>query len=383
VEVWAACLEIDRPRALKALARLVAAVALALLFAAVLRFAASQVAAAAAAALLGWPAARLVEAALLASGGVIGLGVCAFAWSRLAVSGRVAAVAVAGALLFHGARYRDSLREGAVSPFAPGIVALTPDGTVDDDNPMRPRLRYRLNRWGFREPDFALAHPPTTLRGVVIGDSYVFGIGVPPDETLPVHLRAALAARHPGAAVEVINLGMPGDNVRAHVDLALAAEARLQPDFLVLALTLPNDLSAWDWPTEYRAAHRASLYSLARYLCGSQLASTLWGVRLLQSGATPPGIAAFSAEVDRLYRARGATPLPTVVLAYRFGAPWLDGAFANRPATRLLSEVGSDEDYLPGDGHPSAHGNRAFAARVADALYRIPDFAAALRQAAR
>jgi len=370
---------------LKVLARLAAAVALALLFAAVVRFTASQLAAAAAAALLGWPAARLVEGALLASGGIMALGVCAFAWSRLAVSGRFAAVAVAGALLFHGVAYRESLREGAVASFAPGIVALTPDGTVDDDNPMRPRLRYRLNHWGFREPDFALAHPPATLRGVVIGDSYVFGIGVPPDQTLPVHLRAALASRHPGAAVEVLNLGMPGDNIRAHVDLALEARARLEPDFLVLALTLPNDLSAWDWPTEYRAAHRVSPYSLARYLCGSQLASTLWGVRLLSSGATPESIAAFSAEIDRLYRAGGEGPLPTVVLAYRFGAPWLDGAFASRPATRLLSEVGSDEDYLPGDGHPSAHGNRAFAALVAQALDEQPAFAAALgaRHAAR
>jgi len=100
-----------------------------------------------------------------------------------------------------------------------------------------------LNALGFRGPDFALAKPEGAVRVAVIGDSFVFGAGIDGGDTLAVKLDAELRRRFPDARVEVLNLGVPGNNLGSHVDLYEAATAQLDPDVVVLGLTLVNDLS--------------------------------------------------------------------------------------------------------------------------------------------
>jgi len=69
-------------------------------------------------------------------------------------------------------------------------------------------------RWIYRPQ---LNHPgaPTLL---CLGDSHTFGVGVPVDRTYPAQLERLLAAQ--GLAVNVVNLGVPGQNtsqIRRHL----------------------------------------------------------------------------------------------------------------------------------------------------------------------
>lgn len=52
-----------------------------------------------------------------------------------------------------------------------------PRATIEENYPRRDRHTYRTNSLGFRGPEWSEAKAPGTVRGVVIGDSMVFGSG--------------------------------------------------------------------------------------------------------------------------------------------------------------------------------------------------------------
>ena len=180
-----------------------------------------------AAVLLRWPRERMLTSAFRALLAVMALPVALFAWHRLAKEAP-AWIPLALVTLWVGSKYLDSIRDNDHFVFAPGIVTLSPGKSVEDHNPNRPQYPYHINALGFREPEWTAERRQGVTRGVVIGDSYVFGIGVPADETLPRHLGDALRARHPGRDIEVLNLGMPGNNFASYVDLYRAARQRLR-----------------------------------------------------------------------------------------------------------------------------------------------------------
>jgi hypothetical protein len=66
--------------------------------------------------------------------------------------------------------------------------------------------RVRTNAEGWRGPDYDPSPPPGTRRILALGDSVVFGWGVPEQEGVCAHLERALQARD-GGPVEVINTG--------------------------------------------------------------------------------------------------------------------------------------------------------------------------------
>src|SRR5262249_9888906 len=63
---------------------------------------------------------------------------------------------------------------GSLSTYAPNM-------SWTEYHPVRPQITYRTNSFGFREPDFVEKKPSATTRVVLVGDSYVFGIGVDND----------------------------------------------------------------------------------------------------------------------------------------------------------------------------------------------------------
>ncbi len=77
-------------------------------------------------------------------------------------------------------------------------------------------------------------------RVVFIGDSFIFGVGVPDYETLPFYLSAYLRQYRPDLAVEMVNLGVYGANTQQYVQLSEIG-ARYQPDVVVLGFTIAND----------------------------------------------------------------------------------------------------------------------------------------------
>lgn len=281
---------------------------------------------------------------------------------------RFAVAAVAAVLALHlGAGYAESLHERRPGAFA-GLATYPPHDGFHDDFPGRPALDYRTNALGFREPEIAVEKAPGVLRVALVGDSYVFGMGVPLDGTLSAHLSAELARR--GARAEVLNLGLPGHNLATHVTLYAAAGTHLHADVAVVCLTLPNDLSTWDSQDERRDASRPSLYSAARHFLGTAAAPALWGRLLLSERVTPEGLAHLDDQAARLAVLARSPGAPRLFLfPFRPAEPEVERRLAAvEGARRIAPPLEAEGDFIPGDGHPTSAGNRRFAAHIAAAV---------------
>lgn len=272
------------------------------------------------------------------------------------------------------------------------LTTLPPSTSFVEDYPARPKIRYEVNRWGLRGADFAEQKSAGSVRVAVAGDSFVFGSGVEADATITAGIDARLRERFPHLApfgqrradagsglaadgsprrteLEVINLGIPGDNLASHFAKLRIAEERLGADALVLCLTLPNDLSEWDGQEERRSQARPSAFSLASLLFGYNAVVTFWGERLLVRELTDEGLAFLEREVTTYADARRPGSKPLVVFAYSFEDPRVTALLMRLPNTVLVRPVPRDEaHFIPGDGHPTALGNDVFSRAIVAAF---------------
>ncbi len=113
----------------------------------------------------------------------------------------------------------------------------------------------RINRDGFRERELATPPPAGTFRVVGLGDSQMFGWGVPAEATYLRVLEERLAARGDPAVYETVNLAVPGYNAAMEVATYRAVGRRLEPDLVLVGLMgndvdLPNFMkrSSLTWP---------------------------------------------------------------------------------------------------------------------------------------
>jgi hypothetical protein len=83
----------------------------------------------------------------------------------------------------------------------------------------RPHVLYTYNSSGFRGPEWSGTREPDTTRIALIGDSFVFGSGVEAGDTLDRALAGRLSEVSPARRFEVLNLGVPGNNIASHVKL--------------------------------------------------------------------------------------------------------------------------------------------------------------------
>jgi hypothetical protein len=213
-------------------------------------------------------------------------------------------------------------------------------------------------------------------RIALIGDSFVVGYGVRSNETLGEQLRGALAAAGASRPLEVLNLGVPGDNLPEHVDEYLAVRDRLSPDVVVLCLTLPNDLSDWGRQRELASAAGPSAYSAARFLVGAELAAWSWGARYLGTAVDHRTRAILERELARLGAARGPADPPLVLFTWFEDDADVRARTSGWRATWVAPRVAMRaEMILPGDGHPSSVGAAAGAAAVSGLFAGTPDLA--------
>ena len=325
---------------------------------------------AASATLLGGGAASLGAAAGAALGCTLAASIAGALLARLATRGRRAAILALVALAYVGAGYPRSLPPDDLHRFG-SLSTAAPGSSFTDTFPARPRITYHVNAAGFREPAFAIERQPGVVRGVLVGDSYVFGVGVEPDGTLSSNLEAELRRRRPDRRFEVLNLGIPGDNLASHVSLYEEAAARLDPQIAVVCLTLPNDLSRWDDQVARDEARRAGAFSVARWLVG-EAAVPLWDHLLLDRSITPAGLAHLDGELGRLARIHAAAPAAPALFLLTYGRvdPRLSERLARVEGAKLVDGDAAPGDFIPGDGHPTAAGNKRFAAWIAEAIER-------------
>jgi hypothetical protein len=118
--------------------------------------------------------------------------------------------------------------------YEPAVFArhvLTPE--IRELTGPRPGQTYRINRRGYRGPDFEWEKPPGVTRVIVYGGSTVFDIDGREGEDWP-HLVERELRRRGFPAVEVINAGIPGHASFESVGRFFAEGHLLRPDFVVL-----------------------------------------------------------------------------------------------------------------------------------------------------
>lgn len=101
-------------------------------------------------------------------------------------------------------------------------------------------VRYQRTSRGFRGSEIPIAAKPGVTRMGMVGDSFVFGEGVWQERTLPAQIQDLL-----GDEYDVLNLGLPGANFQADVQLATAAAGQLGCRRVVVVF-VPNDVALSD-----------------------------------------------------------------------------------------------------------------------------------------
>ncbi|HUN59585.1 MAG TPA: SGNH/GDSL hydrolase family protein [Candidatus Binataceae bacterium] len=102
----------------------------------------------------------------------------------------------------------------------------------------------RINADGFRGPDYARPKPPGVVRVAVLGDSYVEAIQVAEDKTFTAVIGRELAncPALKGKRVEALNFGVDGYGTAQELFSLRAKVWSYQPDIVVLAIFLGNDI---------------------------------------------------------------------------------------------------------------------------------------------
>jgi hypothetical protein len=109
----------------------------------------------------------------------------------------------------------------------------------------------RVNRWGYRGPDWTPVKPNGTLRIAVLGDSFIEAQQVPEQETgcevIQHELRRALSNAASGhyrglKRVEVMNFGVDGYGTAQEFFTLVEGVWKFSPDIVVLAFFPGNDI---------------------------------------------------------------------------------------------------------------------------------------------
>ncbi|HET9229200.1 MAG TPA: GDSL-type esterase/lipase family protein [Thermoanaerobaculia bacterium] len=125
-----------------------------------------------------------------------------------------------------------TVSRGLYEPDPPRRYRIAPGFHGSISNQVEFDTEVSTNRVGLRGPEVG---PKRGLRILALGDSFTFGVGADQEETWPARLSEILGA-------EVLNAGAPGFGVPDAVAWYEAYGSQLDPDVVVLAVFLANDL---------------------------------------------------------------------------------------------------------------------------------------------
>ncbi len=261
-------------------------------------------------------------------------------------------------------------------------------------------IRLRTNGLGLRaEP------PPFTGRPrvLVLGDSYLFGWGVPRDIMATTQLEARLRSVYPGA--QVINACVPGYGLGQALTQWKRVAGAVDPDLVLVSLSLANDGAdelryrrfLQDPEAGYHAGPRDPGSAFSRAIRASRVLSWLddhtLALQLNLQGAGPAATNLMESRIRELAAAVSPRPLVLLLLPRQAeveptGARGLLVPVFTRSARRMATKAGTEEWvarvidvtpalrrgrgsldlFLAGDSHWGAAGNRVVADTLAQAL---------------
>jgi lysophospholipase L1-like esterase len=96
------------------------------------------------------------------------------------------------------------------------------------------------NSHGFRDREWAREKNADELRVVVLGDSFIEGMGAGADNTLPFHLGAILAGALRGRRVTVMNGGIAGSDPVHNLNALTGVFLDLTPDIVVQSINVSD-----------------------------------------------------------------------------------------------------------------------------------------------
>ncbi len=100
---------------------------------------------------------------------------------------------------------------------------------------------FHTNSLGFRGPDVPFGRSDETKRIVVIGDSFVAGVGVADEAVFTGKLQQQL--REQQSTVDVVNLGRSGSSTIRELDIYRRFGRKFRPQIVVLIFFIGNDLA--------------------------------------------------------------------------------------------------------------------------------------------
>lgn len=129
---------------------------------------------------------------------------------------------------------------GFYIPDPPGRYRLSPGYRGSIYNRAEYSNEIRINQAGLRGPEVG-SSSDEILRVLVVGDSFVFGVGVEDTDTFTALLPARLGA-HDKPAAEGLNAGIPAFGVPDAESWFRRHGVKLEPDVVALVIFLGNDL---------------------------------------------------------------------------------------------------------------------------------------------
>jgi lysophospholipase L1-like esterase len=318
-----------------------------------------------------------LDAALAVAALTVSAAALRFARSRR-LGFRPAAPALGALALLAAFGWKGTLRHAPYHDFH-GVWTSTPSQSWTDTRPSLPHITYRHDRRGFRGAGFEEKKPPGRLRIALVGDSFIFGLGVEENETLKARLDERLARRGLADKIEVLNLGIAGTNLATHVKMYAVAHEELGADVIVMGVFEDNDLSEWDLEDEVDELARPSLFSLGCFLLGERPTVVLADLlsRIFGDLSTLRAFEGIEQRLARIREGDGAPPL--IILDYFTRRAQIRERFTSRPNVSFIATatagIPRPEYHIPHDGHPSARGNEVFAELVMEKLLAVPAIA--------
>jgi len=162
----------------------------------------------------------------------------------------------------------------------PGLDLPLTDITAPPTLRERTRWVFHTNSRGFNAREVPYDKPAGTFRIVALGDSSTFGWGVDTEDVYPHLLEGILRRRHPGAAIEVVNLGVCGYSSQQGLTLLRREGLRFDPDLVTLSYG-SNDYSMVPEPFDEAYARNMGWSGAARGVLNRSRAYQVYASYLL------------------------------------------------------------------------------------------------------